>query len=74
MGYWRLQNIPFIDQLKEVTIDIELSNGIQFAKYVLERAQNLKKAEKPHQSKAVRKIRKSMMTSSFKVVILEDQE
>ncbi|CAL2273036.1 unnamed protein product [Prunus armeniaca] len=62
MGYWRLQNIPFLDQLKEVTIDIELSNGIQFAKYVLERAQNL------------RKIRKSMMTSSFKVVILEDQE
>ncbi|CAL2273045.1 unnamed protein product [Prunus armeniaca] len=30
--------------IREVTIDIELSNGIQFAKYVLERAQNLKKS------------------------------
>ncbi|CAB4288706.1 unnamed protein product [Prunus armeniaca] len=44
MGYWRLQNISFIHQLKDVTIELSIgSNGIRFAKYVLEHARNLKK-------------------------------
>ncbi|BBG96704.1 Protein with RNI-like/FBD-like domains [Prunus dulcis] len=44
MGYWKLQNFPFIYHLEEVTI--ELSNGsneIEFARYILEHAVNLKK-------------------------------
>ncbi|CAB4288717.1 unnamed protein product [Prunus armeniaca] len=44
MGYWTLQNISFIHQLKDVTIELSIgSNGIRFAKYVLEHARNLKK-------------------------------
>ncbi|CAL8170362.1 unnamed protein product [Prunus armeniaca] len=48
-----------------------------FAKYVLEHAQNLKKMtvfHSPQQSKAVRKITKSMIASSAKLVFLEDRE
>lgn len=44
MGYWKLQNFAFIYHLVEVTI--ELSNGsneIEFARYILEHAVNLKK-------------------------------
>ncbi|KAL6273424.1 hypothetical protein ACE6H2_024116 [Prunus campanulata] len=78
MGYWRLQNLSFIHQLKEVTIELSIgSNGIQFAKYVLEHAQNLKKMtvfHAPQQSKAVRKITKSKIASSAKLVFLEDRE
>ncbi|CAB4287147.1 unnamed protein product [Prunus armeniaca] len=78
MGYWRLQNIYFIHQLKEVTIELSIgSNGIQFAKYVLEHSQNLKKMtvfHAPQQSKAVRKITKSKIASSAKLAFLEDRE
>ncbi|PQQ06130.1 putative F-box/FBD/LRR-repeat protein [Prunus yedoensis var. nudiflora] len=44
MGYWKLQNLAFIYHLEEVTI--ELSNGsneIEFVRYILEHAVNLKK-------------------------------
>ncbi|CAB4287148.1 unnamed protein product [Prunus armeniaca] len=78
MGYWRLQNIYFIHQLMEVTIELSIgSNGIQFAKYVLEHSQNLKKMTvflAPQQSKAVRKITKSKIASSAKLDFLEDRE
>ncbi|CAL8170365.1 unnamed protein product [Prunus armeniaca] len=53
------------EKLEDILIDLNFLSTRKnlFAKYVLWRAQNLKKAEKPHQSKAVRKIRKSIMTS-----------
>ncbi|VVA18104.1 PREDICTED: F-box/LRR-repeat [Prunus dulcis] len=69
MGYCRLQNIYFIHQLKEVTIELSIgSNGIQFAKYVLEHAQNLKKItvfHSPQQSKAVTIESSSLKSFSF---------
>ncbi|XP_040371484.1 uncharacterized protein LOC121051925 [Rosa chinensis] len=44
MGYWKLQNLTFIYQLKDVSIDLSSgSNEIEFAKYILENAPNLKK-------------------------------
>ncbi|KAM1038136.1 hypothetical protein ACFX13_033593 [Malus domestica] len=44
MEYWKLQNLAFILQLEEVTIENSHgSNDIEFARYVLENAQNLKK-------------------------------
>ncbi|KAB2622006.1 F-box protein [Pyrus ussuriensis x Pyrus communis] len=42
--YWKLQNLAFIHQLKEVSIENSYgSNEIEFARYILEHAQNLKK-------------------------------
>ncbi|ONI03619.1 hypothetical protein PRUPE_6G269600 [Prunus persica] len=45
MEYWKLQNLAFLHQLNEVTIEYsdDGSNEIQFARYILENAQNLKK-------------------------------
>ncbi|XP_008237110.1 PREDICTED: F-box/FBD/LRR-repeat protein At2g26030-like [Prunus mume] len=44
MGYWKLQNLAFVRQLKEVTIEPSTgSNEIEFARYILEHSQNLKK-------------------------------
>ncbi|KAL6269913.1 hypothetical protein ACE6H2_026824 [Prunus campanulata] len=44
MGYWKLQNLAFVRQLKEVTIEPSTgSNEIEFAQYILEHSQNLKK-------------------------------
>ncbi|KAM5559420.1 hypothetical protein ABKV19_020863 [Rosa sericea] len=57
MGYWKLQNTAFIYQLKEVTIELSHgSNGIEFARYILDHAQNLNKmtiVHSPQQSKAM---------------------
>ncbi|KAM0980609.1 hypothetical protein ACFX2A_014037 [Malus domestica] len=40
--YWKLQNLDFIDQIKEVTVELDGSNnGIEFARYILEHAKNL---------------------------------
>ncbi|XP_068308739.1 putative F-box/FBD/LRR-repeat protein At5g44950 [Pyrus communis] len=40
--YWKLQNLDFIDQIKEVTIELDVfNNGIEFARYILEHANNL---------------------------------
>ncbi|XP_050116850.1 uncharacterized protein LOC126594537 isoform X2 [Malus sylvestris] len=44
LDYWKMQNLAFVDQLKEVTIEHSHgSNEIEFARYILEHAQNLKK-------------------------------
>ncbi|KAM0991409.1 hypothetical protein ACFX2C_009795 [Malus domestica] len=44
LDYWKMQNLSFVGQLKEVTIEHSHgSNEIEFARYILEHAQNLKK-------------------------------
>ncbi|TQD86946.1 hypothetical protein C1H46_027460 [Malus baccata] len=43
-SYWELQNLAFVSQLKQVTMDLTYeSNGIELAKYMLKHARNLKK-------------------------------
>ncbi|XP_050379617.1 putative F-box/LRR-repeat protein At3g58880 [Argentina anserina] len=77
MGYWKLQNIAFINQLKEITIELCCgSNGIEFATYILEHAQNLNKmtiVHSPQQSIAMSKLKKSKMTSNITLDFQEDQ-
>ncbi|KAM0977849.1 hypothetical protein ACFX13_014157 [Malus domestica] len=77
MGYWRLQNPSFI-HLKEVTIELcDGSNGILFAKYILEHAQNLKNMKivyPPHQSYDVDKLKKSKMASNIATVVFDEEE
>ncbi|KAM1798844.1 uncharacterized protein LOC126617895 [Malus sylvestris] len=42
--YWKLQNLAFIYQLKEVSIENSYgSNEIEFARYILDHARNLRK-------------------------------
>lgn len=42
--YWKLQNLAFVYQLRQVTIELgNGSNGMEFAKYLLECAPNLEK-------------------------------
>ncbi|XP_020425085.1 F-box/LRR-repeat protein At3g58900 [Prunus persica] len=44
IGYWKMQNIAFINQLKDVTIKLsDGSNGVELVRFMLERAQNLEK-------------------------------
>ncbi|PRQ43978.1 putative F-box domain, FBD domain, leucine-rich repeat domain, L domain-containing protein [Rosa chinensis] len=77
IGYWKLQNAAFIYQLKEVTIELSHgSNGIEFARYILEHAQNLIKmtiVHSPRQSNAMRKLNTSKMTSNITLDFQEDQ-
>ncbi|ONH96076.1 hypothetical protein PRUPE_7G105900 [Prunus persica] len=43
-GYWKMQNLAFINQLKDVTIKLfDGSNGVELVRYMLECAQNLEK-------------------------------
>ncbi|XP_021800696.1 uncharacterized protein LOC110744960 [Prunus avium] len=52
--YWKSQNLAIIDQLEEVTVELSSgSNELEFARYILEGAKNLKKmviVYLPHQS------------------------
>ncbi|XP_009366703.1 uncharacterized protein LOC103956438 [Pyrus x bretschneideri] len=42
MEYWKLQNLDFIHHIEEVTVDLfDGSNGIEFARYIIENAKNL---------------------------------
>ncbi|KAI5325492.1 PREDICTED: F-box/LRR-repeat [Prunus dulcis] len=77
MEYWKLQNLAFLHQLKEVTIEYSDngSNEIGFARYILEHAQNLKKMVivlncETMQSKVVAEIvSRSKMISTAAVII-----
>ncbi|XP_062003516.1 putative F-box/FBD/LRR-repeat protein At4g03220 [Rosa rugosa] len=77
MGFWKVQSLDFVHQLREVTIELSSgSNGIEFARYILEHAQNLNKmtiVHSPHQSNAIRALKKSNMAANAKVAYLEDQ-
>ncbi|KAM1095301.1 hypothetical protein ACFXTH_010135 [Malus domestica] len=47
MKYWKSQNLPFISQLKEVTIELSRfscgSNPVEYSTFILEHARNLEK-------------------------------
>ncbi|KAM1293729.1 hypothetical protein ACFX2H_013743 [Malus domestica] len=76
IGDWGLQNLPFIHQLKEVMIGLsDGSNGIQFAKYILEHAQNLKKmniVHSPRQSIDVAELKKSKRASNVAQLVFQE--
>ncbi|XP_034225601.1 F-box/LRR-repeat protein At3g58900-like [Prunus dulcis] len=74
MGHWSMQNLAFIKQLKEVTIELSHgSNGVEFAMYMLAHAQNLEKMVIIHLPKQYvrRKIKKSKNISKAKIVFKE---
>ncbi|KAK9921343.1 hypothetical protein M0R45_029855 [Rubus argutus] len=80
-GYWELQGLDFISQLKEVTIELTNgSNGIRLAWYILEHAQNLKKMivicfpNLPHHSGFMTKLKRTRILSNATVVIQEKKE
>ena len=81
MGYWKLQNSAFINQLKEVTIELShgsnRSNGIEFAGYILDSAQNLKQltlVHSPQMSSAMTKLKKSRIASNITLDFREDKK
>lgn len=78
MGYWKLQDLTFVYQLKELTIDLSNgSNEIEFAKYVLENASNLRKIVIRHHlgsqnlNSVVRKVTRCKVISRAIIVIQE---
>ena len=77
VGYWNRQKCVFISQLKEVTLELSCgSNGVEFAKYILEHAQNLKKmtlVHSPQQSNTLGELKKSKMASDVTLEFQEDQ-
>ncbi|KAL6145559.1 hypothetical protein ACLB2K_056245 [Fragaria x ananassa] len=55
--YWKKQNLNFISEVEEVTIELSAgSNGIEFARYVLEHAKSLEKMVIRILSNSVKKI------------------
>ncbi|XP_004303551.1 PREDICTED: putative F-box/FBD/LRR-repeat protein At4g03220 isoform X1 [Fragaria vesca subsp. vesca] len=79
MGYWKLQNLAFIDQLKVVSIELcNDSNVIDLARYILECAQNLLQMiviSPPQDSDAVtKKLMGSKIVSGATVVYREREK
>ncbi|XP_062004585.1 putative F-box/FBD/LRR-repeat protein At4g03220 [Rosa rugosa] len=79
MGYWKLQNLAFIDQLKVVSIELcNDSNAIDLARYILECAQNLLQMiviYPPQDSEIVtRKLKESKIASGATVVFREKEK
>lgn len=79
-GYWELQGLEFISQLKEVTLEITNgSNGIYLAWYFLEHAQYLKKMtiiyspELPHHIGFMAKVKRTRIISDA-IVIFQEKE
>ncbi|XP_021819104.1 uncharacterized protein LOC110761033 [Prunus avium] len=75
--YWKLQNLAFLHQLQEVTVQYSGhgSNEIEFSTYILENAQNLKKiaiflGSKDEQSKAAAgMVSRNKMISTATIII-----
>ncbi|VVA15503.1 Hypothetical predicted protein [Prunus dulcis] len=74
--YWKLQNLAFLHQLKEVTMQYsdDGSNEIEFSTYILKNAQNLKKIViflgcEDEQSKAARMVSRIKMISTATIII-----
>ncbi|XP_050142232.1 F-box/LRR-repeat protein At3g58900-like [Malus sylvestris] len=76
--YWERQNLAFIHQLEEVSIENSYgSNEIEFARYILEHAQNLKKMVIVHRdddapSKVAGMVSRSKIISTASVLIRQD--
>ncbi|CAN6719674.1 unnamed protein product [Malus baccata var. baccata] len=76
--YWKLQNLAFVYQLRQVTIELcNGSNGIEFAKYVLECAPNLEKMVIVHLpqdlEKVARKLEKSKISNAAAAVFFQEK-
>ncbi|CAN6580640.1 unnamed protein product [Malus baccata var. baccata] len=69
--YWKSQNLDFVHRLEEVKIELSNGyNGVEFARYILEHAQNLKKMVihyPPQQSYVERRLSKSKMISTTSI-------
>ncbi|KAK9921278.1 hypothetical protein M0R45_029796 [Rubus argutus] len=76
MEFWKVQNLAFIDKIKEVTLDIcHGSNVLEFARYILEHAQNLEKVvlyHFPDQCDNVKKLQSQMISNP--IVLLHQEE
>ncbi|VVA21824.1 PREDICTED: F-box/LRR-repeat [Prunus dulcis] len=70
--YWKSQNLAIIDQLEEVTVELSSgSNELEFARYILEGAKNLKKmviVYLPHQSTRIEAVNEIEMNSPATIV------
>lgn len=68
MEHWKMQNLDFISQVEDVTIELSAgSNGIEFARYILEHAETLEKMViryLPEQSNVLGKLKESKMISN----------
>ncbi|KAM1208058.1 hypothetical protein ACFX2J_013769 [Malus domestica] len=76
--YWKLQNLAFVYQLRQVTIELcNGSNGIEFAKYVLECAPNLEKMVivclPQDLEKVARKLEKSKISNAAAAVFFQEK-
>ncbi|CAL9002722.1 unnamed protein product [Prunus brigantina] len=76
MEYWKLQNLAFLHPLNEVTIEYSHgSNEIQFARFILENAQILKKMvillhyEKKQSKVVAEMVSRSKMISTATIII-----
>lgn len=69
--YWKSQNLDFVHRLEEVKIELSNGyNGMEFARYILEHAQNLKKMVihyPPQQSYVEGRLSKSEMISTTSI-------
>ncbi|KAM5559442.1 putative F-box/FBD/LRR-repeat protein [Rosa sericea] len=78
MGFWKLQNLAFIYQLKEAKLWLSNgSNGIELAKYILEHAQNLEKMVIFHlfkDSDVVRELKSKMISNATVVCHVRKDE
>ncbi|KAM1306085.1 hypothetical protein PS2_008560 [Malus domestica] len=74
--HWKLQHLEFIHQTEEVTIALSSgSNGIEFARYILENAEKLEQMtiiHLPEQSDATQMLNESKMMSKATVIFKED--
>ncbi|PRQ43967.1 hypothetical protein RchiOBHm_Chr3g0474021 [Rosa chinensis] len=71
MEYWKKQNLDFISQVQDVTIELSAGfNGIELARYVLEHAESLEKMVIRYltrESNVRRKLKNSNMISNAAV-------
>ncbi|BFG32802.1 hypothetical protein CerSpe_190760 [Prunus speciosa] len=76
--YWKSLNLAFVHKLEELDIHMLIgSNAVEFAKYVLEHAQKLKKMRIVHtaeQSKVLRRVNESKKISDATLVFEEAEE
>ncbi|PRQ43965.1 putative F-box domain, leucine-rich repeat domain, L domain-containing protein [Rosa chinensis] len=68
MEYWKMQNLDFVSQVEDVTIELSAGfNGIELARYILEHAESLEKMVIRYlaeQSNAIGKLKESKMISN----------
>ncbi|KAL6141734.1 hypothetical protein ACLB2K_060021 [Fragaria x ananassa] len=77
MKYWKMQNLGFISQVEDVTIELSAGfNGIELARYILEHAESLEKMVIRYlaeQSNDIGKLKETKMVSN-PLVTFEEYE